>query len=36
MIEEMLNAWHKQAHAENPPTTAKAEHAGPEPPKDEA
>jgi hypothetical protein len=36
MIEEMLNAWHKQAHAESPTTTGKAEPAGPEPSKGEA
>jgi hypothetical protein len=36
MIEEMLNAWHKQAHAENPPTAGKAEPTAPEPSKGEA
>jgi hypothetical protein len=36
MIEEMLNAWHRQAHGETPPTGGPAEPAGPEPGKGQA
>ena len=36
MIEEMLNAWHRQAHGETPPTGTPSEPAGPEPGKSQA
>src|ERR1700730_17230622 len=36
MIEEMLNAWHRQAHGEAPPTGGPSEAAGPEPGKSQA
>ncbi len=36
MIEEMLNAWHRQAHGETPPAGGPAEPAGPQAPRSEA
>src|ERR1700736_5120459 len=36
MIEEMVNAWHRQAHGETPPTGTPSEPAGPEPGKSQA